>query len=532
MKAKKGISLLLLLALLLGMLGQAVAQDNFNETGLPIVNEPITITVAVIRHENDATASFAEKFAMVRAAEETNIQIEWIEIMSTNMERVPVMLAGDLPDVFLGLLTDSQISQNTELFVPLNDLMETYCPNVMDLYRTSVPDWENFLTYPDGNIYGLMGSFLSSYNDSINGVMFMNQVWLDNVGMEAPTTMDALYDVLVAFRDLDADGDGDAGNEIPLDFCQAHYASKYWQLARSWGFPDYYDIQDGQIVGTVNTDAFREFLSYFNMLCNEGLINKEGLTQTAEQYNSNLGSMKVGAFWGWAPYTYINGAENQQQYTAVAPVLVDGYTPRVFSNNNIAKRNNLVITTACDDVEAVLRWWDYLSQSQEAAYEGRSGPVGLNFYQGDDGVFYSRTPTEAEGIEAGYAAYANNIGTSTWAATMGLTLCAPLMLSSLAVDVEANPTATAAIRRVAVDKVAPYFTEEVMVKSIVPPENQEEFDFATDGLLDYIDSFVASSILNGVTDDTWNAYLSQLSVYGYDFYLSWYQDYYDGNFLN
>ena len=70
-----------------------------------------------------------------------------------------------------------------------------------------------------------------------------------------------------------------------------------------------------------------------------------------------------------------------------------------------------------------------------------------------------------------------------------------------------------------------------MVKSIVPPERQEEFDFGTDGLLTYIDSFVAASILEGVTDASWNEYLAQLSVYGYDFYLSWYQDYYDGKFL-
>lgn len=519
------------MAMLFAMAGHVVADGNFNETGLPVVNEPITVKIAAIRHENDGSEGFNEKFAIIRATEDTNVHIEWIEIMSNNQERVPVMLAGDLPDVFLGLLTDSHISQNTGLFVRLNDLMETYCPNVMDLYRTSVPDWESFLTYPDGSIYGLMGSFLSSYNDSINGVMFMNQVWLDNVGMEAPATMDELYDVLVAFRDMDADGDGDANNEIPLDFCQAHYAAKYWQLARSYGLPGYYDILDGQIIGTVNTDTFRIFLEHFNMLCNEGLINKEGLTQTNEQYTSNLGSMKAGAFWGWAPYTYINGTENQQQYVAVAPVLADGYTPRVAANMNIAKRNNLVITTACKNPEAVLRWWDYLSTSQEYAYEGRSGPVGLNFYQGDDGVFYSRTPTEAEAAEAGYGKYANNIGTSTWAATMGLTLCAPLMLSSLAVDVAANPNTTSAIRKVAVDKVAPYFTEEVMVKAIVPSEKQEEFDFATDGLTNYIDSFVAESILNGVTDASWNEYLAQLSAYGYDFYLSWHQDYYDGKFV-
>lgn len=530
MKAKRIVSLFLGLAMLAAACGGAAA-GNVNATGLPIVDEPITVQIAVVRHENDASEGFNEKFVIARATEATNVHIEWIEIMSNNRERVPVMLAGDLPEVFLGLMSDSNIAQNPSLFVPLNDLLDPYCPNVMELYRSSVPGWESFLTYPDGNIYGLMGSFLSSYNDQIDGVMFMNQTWLDKAGKAVPTTMDELRDVLTAFRDMDMDGDGDAGNEIPLDFCQAHYAAKYWQLAYSFGFPGYYDIQDGKILGTVNTDAFRAFLGAFHALGADGLINIEGLTQTNEQYTSNIGSLKVGAFWGWAPYTFINDPDGQAQYVPVAPVTVEGSTPRLFANANIAARNNLVITTACKNVEAVLRWWDYLSADQQSAYEGRNGPVGLNFYQGDDGVFYSRTPSVEEAAAAGYGAYANNIGTSTWAATMGLTLCAPLMLNSLAVDVQADPNTTAAIRRRAVSTREPFFTEEVMVKAIVPPEKQEEFDFATDGLTGYIDSFVASSILNGVTDERWNEYLAQLSAYGYDFYLSWYQDYFDGKFV-
>ncbi len=531
MRTNKFLSILLVLLLALSVSIPALAEGNFNETGLPIVNEPITLTVAVLRHENDASESYAEKYAIIEAEKATNIHIEWIEITGATAERVGVMLAGDLPDIFLGPLTDAQIALNPSLFVPINGLIEKYCPNILEMYNTKVDNWESFLTYPDGNIYGLMGSFLKSYTDQISGVMYINAEWLKNVGKEMPTTTEELVDVLTAFRDMDADGDGDPSNEIPMDFCQAHYAATYWELAHNYGLPEKYDIVDGKVIPTVSTDTFRKFLEDFHALSEAGLVNKEGLTQTFEQYTSNLASAKVGCFWGWAPYTYINDTALQAEYVAVGPLSADGNAPRVFNYRNTSRRNNFVITNACENVEAALRWWDYMSRDQEASITARSGPIGLNFYQGDDGRYYSRTATAEEAAKYGYEKYASNIGTSTWAATMGITVCAPLILESLAVDIEANPTSSGAIRTVAVSKVEPFFTPEVMSQGIVPAANREELEFGTDGMEAYINSFVAESILNGVTDESWAKHQEDLKTYGYDFYITWMQDYLDGAFV-
>ncbi len=533
MRTKRVVTLLLAMLLIVGLLGPAaLADDNLNESGLPIVKEPITLKIAVLRHNADATESYADKYIVKQAAEATNINIEWIEITGNAAERVGIMLAGDLPDIFLGPLTDAQMVQNTSLFVPLNGLLEENCPNILEMYKTSVPDWEGYLTYPDGNIYGLMGSFLKSYTDQITGVMYINTEWLKNVGKEMPTTVEELVDVLTAFRDMDADGDGDPNNEIPLDFCQNNYAATYWMMAYNYGIPNYYDISDGKIIETVNTDTFRKFLTDFHEMAAGGLLNVEGLTQTHEQYSSNLASMKVGCFWGWAPYSFINDPEGQAQYAAVPPLPADGNTPRMFNAKNTSRRNNFVITTACKNVEAALRWWDYLSRDQEAALESRNGPVGLNFYQGDDGRYYSRKATPETAAEYGYEAFANNIGTSTWAASMGITVCSPLILESPIVDVEADPTNSTAIRQAAVALSEPFFAPESMSLAIVPADKQEELEFGTDGMFAYVDAFVADSILNGVTDASWDAYVSGLETHGYSFYISWLQDYFDGNFVN
>ena len=109
---------------------------------------------------------------------------------------------------------------------------------------------------------------------------------------------------------------------------------------------------------------------------------------------------------------------------------------------------------------------------------------------------------------------------------MGLTNCPPLIVDSL-VPVEGT---TSQIRFDAVELYEPYFTEQSMSTGVVPPEAQEEFDFTCEGLEEYIDSFACDSILNGVTDDTWNAYLSGLDSRNYGYYIEFYQKYLDGSF--
>lgn len=524
---KKLVSLFLALALLCALATSSLAL-TVNETDLPVVDEPLTLRVAVMRHGNDATDSFDEKYMVKKASEATGIQIEWTEFTSNTDDRLTVMLAGELPDVFLGLISDTQITQNPELFTPLSDeLITKYAPNVLALYEENVPGWRQYLTYPDGNIYGLMGSIYSSYNDSISGTMWINSEWLKAVDKAVPATLEELGEVLSAFRDNDMNGDGDTTNEIPLNFCQAHYASTYWELLNMFGLPGYYDIVDGQVLPTMNTETLRSALVTLNDMISDGLINVEGLTQTSELYNSSLASGTSGVFFGWAPYTYITDEAARAAYVPMAPVTCSEKQPRRFSNANISVRNCLVITSDCEYPEAVLRWWDYMSQDQTFAYESRLGPIGLNFYQAEDGIYYTRTATKEEAVSAGYEKYADQIGTSTWTASMGLTVCAPLMLYNLTTD---DPTANSAVRKSGVDLWAPYFAEQVMSKAIVPAEAQEELDFATDGLTDYIDSFVAGALVNGVSEESWNAHLAELEAYGYEEYIQWHQRYLDGTF--
>ena len=45
-----------------------------------------------------------------------------------------------------------------------------------------------------------------------------------------------------------------------------------------------------------------------------------------------------------------------------------------------------------------------------------------------------------------------------------------------------------------------------------------------DGLSTVINAFVSESILHGVTDESWNAYLKQLEQYNYDYYIEFFNN--------
>lgn len=64
----------------------------------------------------------------------------------------------------------------------------------------------------------------------------------------------------------------------------------------------------------------------------------------------------------------------------------------------------------------------------------------------------------------------------------------------------------------------------------VDPEKTSERTFMETELFTYIGNFIATSVLNGIDDASWNAHLEQLQMNQYDQWLQWYQDFLDKKF--
>ena len=100
------------------------------------------------------------------------------------------------------------------IFKPLNDLIDNYGFEIKKLFAYN-PDARKLITMPDGNIYGLT-EYEECFHCYYASKMWINEKWLSNLGMESPKTTEEFYRVLKAFKDQDANRNGDSTDEIPL----------------------------------------------------------------------------------------------------------------------------------------------------------------------------------------------------------------------------------------------------------------------------------------------------------------------------
>ena len=136
--------------------------------------------------------------------------------------------------------------------------------------------------------------------------MWIYEPWLDQLGLEMPTTTEQFKQVLLAFRDRDPNGNG-IQDEIPLSG-----ATKGWH-ADVQGFimnafiyvgQSGMSVQEGRIAASYVQPAWREGLRYLNELYSEGLLSGDAFTQDENQYKL-LGENPDVVLLGAAPGGYM-----------------------------------------------------------------------------------------------------------------------------------------------------------------------------------------------------------------------------------
>lgn len=510
-------------------------EGNVYTSGLPIVKDRITLRIVTGKHTLDKTENFNEKAIFKKAAEETGIDIDWVEMVSgTESEKVTIMLASDLPDVFYnGGLNETHVVKNADSFINLAEegLLEKWAPTVVAQYATIDNMWD-MLRFPDGNIYSLATSMATSYDDDANGVFFINQKWLDNVKMDMPTNTDELYDVLVAFRDKDPNGNGN-NDEIPYEFCENNWAAKIMNLAGSWGIAgsgssnedQYYRIEDGKIYSNLTTQEFRDFLIYANKLSREELIDIEGFSQTNQQFYAKLKEYVCGMYSGWTPDSNFD-LETAKEYVVMPVLTVPGMEGKEMKNGWLDRfrgnRTGFVITKKCENVEAALRWFDYMHSSTEMKYLSRYGEEGILWEMDDAGTVWSIFPDTVT----------TDFTRENMKYTYGAMHTSPLILKEEAEQNDPIKYPASVQRKNMVDPLKDYFPTEHMPIRFVDSEKQTELNFIETELNSYMTGFIANAITDGtgLDDAGWDAHLVKLENLNLEGWLEWKQDFIDGKF--
>lgn len=377
--------------------------SNFNETGLPIVNEPVELTFLYVKGAN--LADLKENAMFKQMEEDTNVIINWQYAGDADWsEQKSLLLAsGDLPDVFFGSnsLKDMDIATNLDLFIPLEEYVEKYCPNIQAAWEAE-PTMEKMVTNPDGHIYTLPGK--KPLRPKGCDTPFINQKWLDNLDLEMPTTVDEWYEVLKAFKEKDPNGNGVA-DEIPLTGSAKTNLFDWIRYINPWGITDSLeenllalDQETEKPVFIPADERYKEAVAFFHKLYEEGIMDPEFITQDGSMADAKMKNEEVALVGTGITWEVTSGTQPHQDEYVPMPPLAGPNGDRYIRGNDETitySRNEFTITTACEYPEVAMRWADYFS-TDDISVQSYWGPYGVVLDKDEDGNVIFLDPPEGK----------------------------------------------------------------------------------------------------------------------------------------
>ncbi len=219
---------------------------------------------------------------------ELDIQLSPNEDYLASLERI--VASGDMPDmVKIWVLEDfpGARDDSNRTVLPLNDLLDEHGPNLKEHITDEM--WEN-ATYNGEILFIPKPQRVSNHNR----ITYIREDWLENVGMDVPTTLDEYLEVMKAFRDQDANGNGDLNDEYAFsgrgDF---HWTNWIWFGAYD-ALPTTWKEVDGTLLPAEVRPGMKDALEWLRMMYEEGLMDPEFISQdraTMEQkvFNDQVG---------------------------------------------------------------------------------------------------------------------------------------------------------------------------------------------------------------------------------------------------
>lgn len=422
MKKKKWLTLALATSLTaLALTGCGSDSDNNNsdssststdtQTSTDATNTaPVKLTAIFTKHP--LTKELAKMEWLTEAAKRANVEIKWQEVTADWGQKKAALLAGgDVPDLIIGpnAITDADYSQFPGLFADLTDLIAKDAPNVQAMFDAK-PETKTISTQADGKIYGL--SKYQRFWPATVSRQYINQQWLDNLGLQMPTNWDELFNVLLAFKEKDANGDGDLNDEIPMDFAPVGTGGfGYFHptvllgslgITLTDGSGQGYFLEDGKVKNFLLDDRYKTFVEFLNKCFAAGLINKEVFTQDYTKYQSVArgtgDKAKVGFSWGWE-VTDRFGNTVAPQYTAMAPLKfsADDNTQQSwdYDYNSLNYGVNVVsISAKSKNKDAAMRFVNEL-YDPKVSMQVLFGSIGPNIKDNGDDTYSVLPPADA-----------------------------------------------------------------------------------------------------------------------------------------
>lgn len=359
-----------------------------------------------------AQVSLADNLPVWKKVQENlNIKIKWEVLPSVqwNTSMITKINSGRvLPDI-LGLPNwhNANINKFAKegVIIPLNELINRYAPNIKRLLIEN-PEYRKQITAADGGIYSIDEFFEANHYCARVAI---RKDWLDRLGLDIPVTVEDFENVMKAFKEKDANGNGDTNDEIPLYVSQSY---KYDYFASGFGLTSPLENtsvrEDGTVFYMKATDEYGKLLEWLNKLYVNSYIDGRFQAGNTTSFESEIARNTVGIT--------VCGGDEAEKYSKMLRswgditaeyILID---PPCDKNGNITLLKKSItggqigISADCKDPVLAIKIMDYLFANEEGSRLIRYGLEGVTYNMVDDKpVFTDFVLNNPDGLDAGSA---------------------------------------------------------------------------------------------------------------------------------
>ncbi len=383
--AKKFVGILLALALLIstaacGGGGNSSSSANESSTGtssavdsetvnLGKYEEPVTLStffrIATTILDQFDENKLEDMYIYQQLHEQTNIYLdyEWYAAATADdadQKTSMAIASGEIPDFMIVNRAQLAMLAKTDLIVKdLQSLWDTYASDKLKEWTLAEGDaaWES-MRYNDG----IIGIPVCDGIANKGEMLWIRKDWLDKLNLDVPTTMDELYEVMLAFKNEDPDGNGQddtIGMTLHKDFLNGPGMGDAIAVFNGFGaYPKaWVEAETGGLEYGTTMEGAKDALQWLSNAYNDGLIAQDfsamDSTKASEATVSGRSGVQYGANWNAnAPLQSAVDNNPDADWIAVPMPDADGnVTPQADLNI----RQIYVISSKCEHPEAVIK---------------------------------------------------------------------------------------------------------------------------------------------------------------------------------
>lgn len=391
---KKAITWMLTGAMMLGVaanMGVNVYAEDTSEELIDVLNQEETMKLAIVCLQGYTTPdSETQKWL----EERYNLEIEVIALpgWSDATAKITLLMSDESqrPDIiwWWNMEKDYAAWVKAGLLVDVSPYMEKYTV-MRDYYNSVDPAVLFYAASDDGGIYRIPGDVAEPACETL----WIRQDWLDNLGLEVPTTLDELEDVLYAFTFDDPDGNGvDDTYGLGGD---GYDLRSFWPWVQgsgdSLGRNSFLIDDDGNYIYGPATEDCKTWLERVAKLYADGVITPNIITDTDR--DEEMANGGFGVTYSWVNYnnpsnatmTSFYSSNPDAKWVAIDMVAGDNDTPQ-DNPCSVSAWCYFGITNVCSDPERAYAIWDDMAKP-ENYLRRRFGVEGRDYIDNGDGTY-------------------------------------------------------------------------------------------------------------------------------------------------